>query len=136
MKTKMAICLIAATLLSTLSFAKAQQAGKTPRIGFLDSSTASGSAVLVNAFRQELSKRGWIEGKNFTIEYRFAEQKNERLPELAAELMRLKVDLIVTSGGATPLAAKRATTTIPIVMASVADPVGIGLIASLARPRG
>ena len=73
----------------------AQQTGKVPRIGFLDQSTASGSAVLLEAFRQELSKLGWIDGKNITIEYRFAEQKNERLPELAAELVRLKVDLIV-----------------------------------------
>ena len=76
----------------------AQQTGKIFRIGFLDASTASGSAVLVKAFRQELSKLGWIEGKNITIEYRFAEQKRERLPELAADLVRLKVDLIVVSG--------------------------------------
>ena len=78
--------------------ARAQQAGKIFRIGFLDESTASGSAVLVKAFRQELSKLGWIEGKNITIEYRFAEQKPERLPELAADLVRLKVDLIVVTG--------------------------------------
>ena len=78
--------------------AQAQQTGKILRIGFLDSSTASGSAVLLEAFRQELSKLGWIEGKNITIEYRFAEQKPERLPELAADLVRLKVDLIVVSG--------------------------------------
>ena len=78
--------------------ADAQQTGKIFRIGFLDPSTASGSAVLVEAFRQELSKLGWIEGKNITIEYRFAEQKPERLPELAADLVRLKVDLIVVSG--------------------------------------
>ena len=87
----------------------AQQTGKVPRIGFLDNSTASSIAVFLEAFRQELSKLGWIEGKNITIEYRFAEQKNERLPELAADLVRLKVDLIVTSGGTTPLAAKKAT---------------------------
>jgi putative tryptophan/tyrosine transport system substrate-binding protein len=115
---------------------EAQQTGKVFRIGFLDNSTASGIAVLLESFRQELSKLGWIEGKNITIEYRFAEQKNERLPELAADLVRLKVDLIVTSGGTTPLAAKSATTTIPIVMASVADPMGEGLVASLARPGG
>ena len=90
----------------------------------------------MEAFRQELSKLGWVEGKNITIEYRFAEQKNERLPELAADLVRLKVDLIVTSGGTTPLAAKRATSTIPIVMTQSADPVGEGLVASLARPGG
>jgi putative ABC transport system substrate-binding protein len=114
----------------------AQQPGKVPRIGFLDSSTASGSAVLVEAFRQELSKLGWIEGKNIAIEYRFAEQKNERLPELAADLVRLKVDLIVVGGRPSALAAKSATTTIPIVMTSVADPAGAGLVASLARPGG
>ena len=116
--------------------ADAQQPGKIFRIGFLDTSTASGSAVLVEAFRQELSKLGWIEGKNITIEYRFAEQKHERLPELAADLVRLKVDLIVVSGRPSALAAKKATTTIPIVMANAADPVGAGLVASLARPGG
>ena len=79
----------------------AQQPGKIFRIGLLDASTASGSAVLVDALRQELSKLGWIEGKNITIEYRFAEQKNERLPELAADLVRLKVDLIVVTEGQT-----------------------------------
>ena len=118
------------------SSAEAQQTGKIFRIGFLDSSTASGSAVLVEAFRQELSKLGWIEGKNITIEYRFAEQKNERLPELAADLVRLKVDLIVVSGTPPALAAKSATTTIPIVMTNAGDPVGAGLVASLARPGG
>jgi putative ABC transport system substrate-binding protein len=90
----------------------------------------------LEAFRQELSKLGWIEGKNITIEYRFAEQKLERLPELAADLVRLRVDLIVASGGPTPLAAKGATSTIPIVMTSAPDPVGSGLVASLARPGG
>ena len=90
----------------------------------------------MEAFRQELSKLGWIEGKNITIEYRFAEQKTERLPELAADLVRLKVDLIVVSGGPPALAAKKATTTIPIVMTNAADPVGAGLVASLARPGG
>ena len=114
----------------------AQQAGKIFRIGFLDNSTASGSAVLVEAFRQELSKLGWIQGKNITIEYRFAEQKQERLPELAADLVRLKVDLIVATATPSALAAKRATTTIPIVMANAGDPVGSGLVASLARPGG
>ena len=84
--------------LCALRSADAQQTGKVFRIGFLDSSTASGSAVLLEAFRQELSKLGWIEGKNITIEYRFAEEKHERLPELAADLVRLKVDLIVVSG--------------------------------------
>jgi putative ABC transport system substrate-binding protein len=81
----------------------------------------------VEAFPQEMRKLGRIEGKNITIEYRFTEQKPERLPELAAELVRLKVDLIVTSGGTTPLAAKKATSTIPIVMTQSTDPVGEGI---------
>jgi putative tryptophan/tyrosine transport system substrate-binding protein len=127
---------LSAMLFALCSSADAQQAGKIYRIGFLDPSTASSIAVFLEAFRQELSKLGWIEGKNITIEYRLAEQKNERLPELAADLVRLKVDLIVTSGGLTPLAAKKATSTIPIVMAQSTDPVGEGLIASLARPGG
>jgi putative ABC transport system substrate-binding protein len=118
------------------AMAFAQQTGKIFRIGFLDGSTASGMAVLVDAFRQELSKLGWIEGKSFTMEYRFAEQKPERLPELAAELVRFKVDLMLVSGAPTALAAKGATRTIPIVTAGAADPVGLGLIASLARPGG
>jgi putative ABC transport system substrate-binding protein len=127
---------LGALLIALSGFAHAQQTGKVFRIGFLDPSTASGSAVLLDAFRQEMRKLGWIEGKNITIEYRFAEQKNERLPELAAELVRLKVDLIVVAGTAPALAAKRATTTIPLVMTNVGDPVTTGLIASLARPGG
>ena len=110
--------------------------GKIFRIGFLDAGTASGSAVLLDAFRQEMRKLGWIEGKNITIEYRFAEGKTERLPELAADLVRLKVDLIVVSWTGAALAAKSATTTIPIVMTNSGDPVGEGLVASLARPGG
>jgi putative ABC transport system substrate-binding protein len=136
MKKKIFLFLAATFFLFSVDLAHAQQTGKVLRIGFLDSSNASGMAVLVDAFRQELSKLGWIEGKNLTIEYRFAEQKTERLPELAADLVRLKVDLIVTSGGATPLAAKNATSTIPIVMTSSGDPVSQGLVASLARPGG
>src|SRR5262245_42379066 len=116
--------------------ARAQQTGKIFRIGFLDGSTASANAGLVEVFRQELSKLGWIKGKNIAIEYRFAEQRNERLPELAAELVRLKVDLIVVTSGPTALVAKKATTTIPIVVANAEDPVGEGLVASLARPGG
>jgi putative ABC transport system substrate-binding protein len=115
--------------------AEAQQAGKIFRIGYLDSSTASGGRVLIDAFRQELSKLGWIEGKNITMEYRFAEQKSERLPELAAELVRLNVDLIFASAPPSALAAKNATTTIPIVLEG-GDLVGLGLVASLARPGG
>ena len=136
-KNKIAFRLALAALLFVFSStADAQEAGKIFRIGFLDSSTPSGGAVLVDAFRQELSKLGWIEGKNISIEYRFAEQKSERLAELAAELVRLKVDLIVVASTGPALAAKSATATIPIVMASGGDPVGAGLVSSLARPRG
>src|SRR5262245_518185 len=113
--------------------AYAQQPGKIFRVGILD---GAGSAVLWDAFRQELSKLGWVEGKNITFEYRFAEQKPEHLPELAAELVRLKVDLIAVPATPPALAAKKATTTIPIVMRNTTDPVAAGLIASLARPGG
>ena len=116
--------------------AAAQQPGKIFRIGFLDPSTASGSAVLLDAFRQELSKLGWIDGKNIAVEHRFAEGKSERMSEMAADLVRLKVDMIVVTGTPTALAAKKATTTIPIVMTNVGDPVGAGLVASLAQPSG
>jgi ABC-type uncharacterized transport system substrate-binding protein len=116
------IVVIAVALTAWRVGAEAQPPGKIFRIGFLDPSTASGMAGLLEAFRQELSKLGWIEGKNIIIEYRFAEQRSERLPELAAELVRLNVDLIVTSGGPTPLATKKATTTIPIVMTNSVDP--------------
>jgi putative ABC transport system substrate-binding protein len=136
MNQKIFALALCAMLFALCSSADAQQTGKASRIGFLDNSTASSIAVFLEAFRQELSKLGWIEGKNITIEYRFAEQKNERLPELAAELVRLKVDLIVTSGGTTPLAAKKATSTIPIVMTQSTDPVREGLVASLALPGG
>src|SRR5262249_42395073 len=128
--------LVAVVLLALGVIADAQQAGKIFRIGFLDNSTAAGITVFLEAFRRELSKLGWIEGKNITIEHRFAEQKLERLPELAADLVRLKVDLIVVTGAPPALAAKKATTTIPIVMVTAGDPVGAGLVASLARPGG
>ena len=134
MNTKMITCMVAAALLSNAHLADAQQTGKVSRIGFLDASTVSGSAVLVEPFRQELSKLGWIEGKSIAFEYRFAEGQPERLPELAAELVRLKVDLIVVAGIGAALAAKSVTASIPIVMASAGDPVGAGLVASLAQP--
>jgi putative ABC transport system substrate-binding protein len=136
MNRRTAIRRLTTFFLTTASLAEAQQAGKIFRIGFLDGGTAAGSASLVKAFLQELSKLGWIEGKNFTGEYRFTEGKRERLPELAADLVRLKVDLIVVTAGTSALAAKKATTTIPIVMTSGSDPVAAGLIASLARPGG
>ena len=130
------ICLLTAALLSTVPFAEAQQPKKIPRIGILDPSTASGSAVFWEALRQELSKLGWIEGKNIAIEYRFGESKGpERLSELAADLVRLKVDLIVVPGDPAR-AAKSATTPIPIVMISTPDPVGLGVVSSLARRGG
>src|SRR5262249_62288656 len=109
--------------------AQAQQPGKIFRIGYLD---PAASNVLLAAFRQELSKLGWIEGKNFTIEYLY--KGPDRAPELAADLVRLKVDLILVSGAQPASTAKSATTTIPIVMTNVADPVAGGLIDSLARP--
>ena len=135
MAKKKNIALTACALLFALcGSVNAQQSAKVFRIGFLDRSTASGSAVLVEAFRQELGKLGWVEGKNIAIESRFADQKVERLPDLAAELVRLKVDVIVTGGSGPTYYAKQATGTIPIVMAQDPDPVGNGLIASLARP--
>ena len=130
------ICAIVFTLVFGGAAATAQQPGKIARIGFLDASTASGMAGLVEAFQQELTKLGWIEGKNITIEYRFAEGKTERRLELAADLVRLKVDLIVVTGGPQLSAVKKATAIIPIVMTNSADPVGQGLVASLARPGG
>jgi putative ABC transport system substrate-binding protein len=136
MKKKILALAACAQLFAIVSFANAQQSGRVFRIGFLDGSTASGMAGLLDVFRQELNKLGWIDGKNITIEYRFGEQKNERLPELAAELVQLKVDLIVVTGDPPALAAKKATTTIPIVMASADDPVASGLVMSFARPGG
>jgi putative ABC transport system substrate-binding protein len=129
--------LILCSMLFALSFSvHAQQTGKVPRIGYLDLSTASASAVRLEAFWQDMRKLGWIEGKNITIEYRFAEGTTDRIPELVAELVRLKVDLILVEGTGQALAAKSATTTIPIVIATAGDPVGAGLVASLARPGG
>jgi putative tryptophan/tyrosine transport system substrate-binding protein len=136
MKIRITVLVLGAMLFALSVSAQAQPAGKIFRIGFLDPSTASGSAGLVDAFRQEMRKLGWIAGKNFIIEYRFGEQKPERVPELAADLVRLKVDLIWVSGITAALAAKKATTTIPIVMTSVVDPVGAGMVTSLARPGG
>ena len=136
MKRKIAILILCTILFALCGSGEAQQAGKVPRIGFLDNNTAAGSAGLLDVFRRELLNLGWIEGKNITIEYRFTEQKSERLPELAMDLARLKVDLIVVASTAPALAARSATTTIAIVMANAGDPVGAGLVASLARPGG
>jgi putative ABC transport system substrate-binding protein len=131
------LCLLLATaILISTSAADAQQPGKIFRIGFLDSSTSAGIAGLLEAFWQEMSKLGWIEGKNIAVDYRFAEQRFERLPELATDLVRLKVDLIVVAGTPSALAAKNATSTIPIVITNTGNPVAAGLVASLARPGG
>jgi putative ABC transport system substrate-binding protein len=115
--------------------AEAQPAGKVSRIGFLFFG-APGPSAEVDAFRQGLRELGYIEGQNATIEYRFAGGQVERMPELASELARLKVDVIVTSNTPSAMAAKAATSTIPIVFAVVADPVGAGLITNFARPGG
>ena len=136
MRKSFVFLLITVWLVTSVVIADAQQTGKVPRIGFLDNHTASGSAVLMVAFRQEMNKLGWTEGKNITIEYRFAEGRSDRLPEFAAELVRLKVDLIVVTDTPSASVAKKATTTIPIVIANAGDPVGTGLVASLARPGG
>ena len=136
MGKKILVSLVAIFVLASVHFADAQQSPKIPQIGILSPYSASDSAVWHQAFRQGLSKFGWIEGKNISIEYRYSEGKDDRLPALAAELVRLKVDVIVTSITPDTLAAKNATTTIPIVMASVADPVGSGFVDGLALPGG
>jgi len=115
--------------------ARAQQAGKLPTIGFLGATTPSAWNQWVAAFVQRLRELGWIEGRSVAIEYRWAEGRPERFAEIAAEFVRLKVDVIVTVGGAV-LAAKQATSVIPIVFAAANDPVGSGMVASLARPGG
>jgi putative ABC transport system substrate-binding protein len=133
---KIILLALCSLLLAPCSAVDAQQPGKIFRIGFLDGGSAAGMADLLKAFVHELSKLGWIEGKNFTIESRFSEGKRARRPELAAELVRLKVDLIVVTGTAAALDAKKATGTIPILMVNPGDPVGEGLVASLAQPGG
>jgi len=107
-----------------------------PRIGFLGNSTAALEANLVGPFREGLREFGYVEGRNILIDYRWAEGKYERFPALIAELIALKVDVIVTAGTPASLAVKKATTSIPLVMAAVGDPIGVGLVASLARPGG
>jgi putative ABC transport system substrate-binding protein len=114
----------------------AQQAGKLPVIGFLGSTTSSATPLRTAAFVQRLSELGWIDGRTVVIDYRWAEGRSERASELATEFARLKVDVIVTSGAPMVLAAKQATSAIPIVFALAPNPVGTGLVASLARPGG
>jgi len=116
--------------------AHAQQAKKIPRIGFLGTASPSIISARLEAFRQGLRELGYIEGKNIVVEYRWAEGKLDRQPDLAAELVRLKVDVIVTAGPTSTRPVKEATSTIPIVMAFDTDPIGNGFVASLARPGG
>jgi len=116
--------------------ARAQQPAKQPTIGFLGSGTLEGQGQWVAAFLQRLRELGWIEGRNITIEYRWAEGNSDRADELAAELVRRRVDVIVTYANPIVLAVKRSTSTIPIVFAAAADPLGTGLVSTLARPGG
>jgi putative tryptophan/tyrosine transport system substrate-binding protein len=123
-------------LLALAVVAQAQQPKKIPRIGFLIARSPSANAPRIEAFRQGLRELGYVEGKNIIIEWRYAQGKLDRLPALAAELVRLKIDIVVTTGPGPTRAAKEATTTIPVVMAQDPDPVGNGFITSLARPGG
>jgi putative tryptophan/tyrosine transport system substrate-binding protein len=127
---------IGALLLALCASVEAQQPKKVPRIGFLNALFPTTSPARIKAFQQGLRDVGYVEGKNIVIEYRYAERKIDRLPALAAELVRLKVDVIVTSASQETRAAKVATSTIPIVMINEPDPVGTGFVASLARPGG
>ena len=123
-------------VLGWAAIAEAQQPTKVPRIGYLSGSGLSVLAARIEAFRQGLRELGYVEGKNIIIEWRSAEEKFDRLPKLAAELVRLKVDVIVSPGPGVTRPLKEATSTIPIMMASDTDPVGSGFVASLARPGG
>jgi putative ABC transport system substrate-binding protein len=116
--------------------ARAQQPGKLPTVGFLGQSTPLGESVRAAAFAQRLRELGWVEGRTIAIEYRWAEGRNDYLAEIAAKFVRLKVNIIVTGGAPAVIAAKQATPVVPIVFATVGDPVGVGLVTSLARPGG
>src|ERR1041384_183422 len=130
------LCLLCITIaMVPAAIAEAQQP-KVARIGFLGNSTPELEANLIEPFREGLRELGYVEGKNLAIEWRWAEGKYERFPALIAELIASKVDLIVTAGTPASLAVKKATTTIPLVMIAVGDPVGTGLVASLAHPGG
>lgn len=134
---KLLIGLALGTLLSALCVSvEAQQAKKIPRIGFLGNSTPALEANLIGPFREGLSELGYVEGRSIFIEWRWAEGKYERFPELIGELIQLKVEIIVTAGTPASLAVKKATSSIPLVMIAVGDPVGTGLIKSLAHPGG
>jgi putative tryptophan/tyrosine transport system substrate-binding protein len=133
---RLLIAALCSLLLAPSSSAQAQQPVKSARIGFLVASSASSFAARDQAFRKRLHELGWIEGKNMTSEYRYADGNRDRLSALAAELVRLDVDVIVTVGPADTRAAKQATAKIPIVMAADTDPVETGFVATLARPGG
>ena len=134
-KSKIFICLLPTVILIT-DYVAAQQAKKIPRIGYLSAASASSQVTYLEAFRQGLRELGYSEGKNIVIEERYAEGKRDRLSEFAAELVRLKIDIIVTGGPTVTRAAKQATATITIVMAYDIDPVGNGFVANLAHPGG
>jgi putative tryptophan/tyrosine transport system substrate-binding protein len=136
MSGKILIWLLATVLLTTAPSAATQQPKKIPRIGYLSASSATEASSRTEAFRRGLSELGYVEGKNLVIDFRYADGKFDRLPALVAELVRLKVDVIVTAGPSVTGPAKDATTTIPIVMTNDSDPVGAGFVASLARPGG
>src|SRR5215471_17138860 len=135
MNRKITVLTLCAMLLALCAFAAAQP-GKIPRIGYLIGQSRSTAAVRIDPFRQGLRELGYVEGKNIVIEWGSSEQKLGPLPALAAELVSLKVDIIVTGGPSPTRAAKEATTTIPIVMTQVGDPVATGFVASLAQPGG
>jgi ABC-type uncharacterized transport system substrate-binding protein len=136
MKRREFITLISGTAAAWPLAARAQLSGKLPTIGFLGAATQQAVSHWVIAFERRLRELGWSEGRTLAIEYRWAEGRSDRLAEIAAEFVRLKVDVIVTYATAPTLAAKQATSTIPIVFATAGDPVGTGLVASLPRPGG
>jgi ABC-type uncharacterized transport system substrate-binding protein len=137
MKKKITVLTLCAMLFALCSSAEAQQPTKVPRIGYLAAASLSANAARTEAFRQGLRDLGYVEGKNIFIEWRYAEGQFDRLPDLAAELVRLKADVIVAAGGIQAiLAAKNATNAIPIVVTATSDPVADGLVASFARPGG
>ena len=136
MRRREFIALVGGAIACPMGVRAQQQAEKVPLIGYLRGTSASDRPPLLDAFRQGLRELGWVEGQNIVIDYRFAEGRLDRLPNLAAELVRLKVDILVSTGTQGVTAARNATETIPIVMIGVRDPVGTGLIASLAHPGG
>jgi putative ABC transport system substrate-binding protein len=136
MKQFVGVLAMIVTLVAGGEMATAQQPTKAPRIGFLSASSLSANAARIEAFRQGLRELGYVEGKNVVIDWRSAEGKAARLPALAAELVRLKVDIIVSASPTATRFANEATVTIPIVMAFDSDPIGNGFVASLARPGG